>query len=164
MRRYVVWAVLIVTLSIAAITLLILATMRIAPLGYLPAPLNTPVFCISMPFYDPGQYVIAPTTLPQATGPKVKFADVIDLDPTIPDDSKWALVIRRLNGDYEYAAYSTEEQKEEYVKSLHVGDCWSTTIPPPCLMGHFPGEPPGRKPCTVPTPKAKTPMPIPAVK
>jgi hypothetical protein len=153
MRRKVV---ALVSLGIALlVVLLLLALIRFTPIGYLPAPLNTPFFCTSMPFYDPGQYVIAPTTYPQATGPKLKFAQVIDLDPTIPDDSKAAVVIRRLNGDYEYAVYSTEEQKEEYLKSLHVGDCWTTSIPPACLMGHFPGEPPGRKPCTVPTPKPK---------
>ncbi len=148
---------MLVSLSIVlSVVLLLLALIRMTPMGYLPAPINTPVFCTSMPFYDPSQYVIAPTTFPRATGPKVKFAQVIDLDPTIPDDSKAALVIRRLNGDYEYALYSTEEQKEEYLKSLHVGDCWATSIPPACLMGHFPGEPPGRKPCVVPTPKART--------
>jgi hypothetical protein len=153
MRRNVA---MLVSIVVALSIVLLLAVIGLTPLGYLPPPLNTPVFCTSMPFYDPSQYVIYPTTFPQATGPKVKFAQVIDLDPTIPDDSKAALGVRRLNGDYEYALYSTEEQKDEYLKSLHVGDCWATSIPPGCLMGHFPGEPPGRKPCTVPTPKTKT--------
>ncbi len=147
-RNAILFAVLVVALLVAVIGM--------TPLGYLPAPLSTPVFCSNMPFYDPSQDVVAPTTFPQATGPKLRFARVIDLDPTIPDDSKGALVVRRVNGDYEYALHATEEQKEGYLKSLHVGDCWRTSVLPACLLGHFPGEPPGRKPCVVPTPKPKT--------
>ena len=151
MRRVVV---ALVSLGIVLVIALLLALTRMIPVGYLPGPANTPVFCMSMPFYDPGQFVVVPTIYPQTAGPKVKFAAVIDLDPTIPEDSKATVLIRRLDGEYEYAFYATQEQREGYLKSLHIGDCLVNDISPACLAGHFPGEPPGRRPCTLPTPKA----------
>jgi hypothetical protein len=75
-----------------------------------------------------------------------------DLDPTFPADSKAGFIIKYLDDTYEEIDFSTQEQLEKYLKSLNNNYCLVTDFPPSCLMGHFPGEPPGRKPCTIPTP------------
>ena len=92
--------------------------------------------CSSTPGYDSG-----PHTMDKIT----------DLDPTFPEDSKAGFIIKHLNDTYEEIDFSTQEQLEKYLKSLS-NYCLVTDFPPSCLMGHFPGEPPGRKPCTIPTP------------
>jgi hypothetical protein len=99
---------------------------------------STPLLCSSLPNFDPG-----PNPISQIT----------DLDPTIPIDSKPDYIIKHLNGGYESIYYSTEEQLTDYLKTLKVGYCLASSAPPACLVGHYPGEPPGRKPCIVPTPK-----------
>jgi hypothetical protein len=75
-----------------------------------------------------------------------------DLDLTFPADSKAGVIIKYLDDTYEEIDFSTQEQLEKYLKSLNNNYCLVTDFPPSCLMGHFPGEPPGRKPCTSPTP------------
>ena len=96
---------------------------------------KTPI-CSSTPGFDTG-----PHTMDKVT----------DLDPTFPEDSKGRFVIYHLDDTYEAIDFSTGEQLEKYLKSLN-NYCLVTNFPPDCLMGHYPGEPPGRKPCTVPTP------------
>lgn len=120
---------------ILSIVLLLFVAIRVTPLENLPAPLNTLPICSSMPNYTPEQGVIKPSR-------------VIDLDPTTPMDSKAATIIRRWNGEYEEAFYSTMEQDDEYRKTFRLGDCLWGGIPPACIMGHFPNEPP-RTPCAV---------------
>jgi hypothetical protein len=92
--------------------------------------------CSSTPGYDSG-----PHTMDKIT----------DLDPTFPEDSKAGFIIKHLDDTYEEIDFSTQEQLEKYLKSLN-NYCLVTDFPPACAMGHFPGEPPGRKPCTIPTP------------
>ena len=93
--------------------------------------------CISTPGYDSG-----PFTMDKIT----------DLDPTFPEDSKAGFVIKHLDDTYEEIDFSTQEQLENYLKSLDNDYCLVTDFPPGCATGHFAGEPPGRKPCTIPTP------------
>jgi hypothetical protein len=88
----------------------------------------------------------------------------VDLDPSIDMESKIEMYVKRLDGQYEMVFASTEEQMNNYFKTLRVGECWLGAAPPTCMMGHYPGEPPGRKPCTVPTPKGTTPVPNPIIK
>jgi len=85
------------------------------------------------------------------TGPH-PMDKITDLDPTFPEDSKGRFVIYHLDDTFEAIDFTTDEQLEKYLKSLNNNYCLVTDFPPSCLMGHFPGEPPGRKPCTVPTP------------
>ena len=84
------------------------------------------------------------------TGPHT-IDKITDLDPTFPEDSKAGFVIYHLDDTFEEIDYSSDAQLEKYLKSLK-NYCLVTDFPPACLMGHYPGEPPGRKPCTVPTP------------
>jgi hypothetical protein len=92
--------------------------------------------CSSTPNFDPGPHTMS---------------RVIDLDPSIPIESKPSFVIKRANGNYEMIYYSVEEQIVKYFEALKEKYCLVVSSPPTCLMGHYPGEPPGREPCIVPT-------------
>lgn len=84
------------------------------------------------------------------TGPH-SIDKITDLDPTLPVDSKAGLVIYHLDNTFEEIDYASDTRLEKYLKSLN-NFCLVTDFPPACLMGHYPGEPPGRKRCTVATP------------
>jgi len=94
--------------------------------------------CSSTPGHDLGSHQIAKVT---------------DLDPTFPSDSKGALLIKHQDNNYEEIDYSTDEQIKKYSNSFKSGDCLAAILPPACMVGHYPGEPPGRKPCTIPPPR-----------
>jgi hypothetical protein len=82
----------------------------------------------------------------------IKASQFIDLDPTIPHDSKPTFLIKRANGDYEMISFSTDEQIVKYLKTLKENFCFVASFLPACMVGHYAGEPPGREPCIVPTP------------
>jgi len=94
--------------------------------------------CTSTPEYAPGPY---------------RISKVIDLDPTFPNDSRAGWLIKHPDDTYEEIYFSTDEQLKKYGKTFKRGDCLVTTFPPACLVGHYPGELPGRTPCIIPTPR-----------
>jgi hypothetical protein len=141
---------LIASLLILVLSLVLMIDVRgVLTPQYVSAPTETPIFLETPPLLrgtppycnnivvGPGAYV---------------ESRIVDLDPTIDIDSKASAMIRRFSGEWERVYYSRTEQMNDYLKTLRLGECWSGGVPPACVMGHYPGEPPGRKPCTYPTP------------
>ncbi len=88
---------------------------------------------------------------PPTNGPNIS-SRIVDLDPTIPLDSKASFSISLTNRTSVEILFSNESQVLEYLRELDNFSCFFGNAPPGCMMGHYPGEPPGRKPCTFPTP------------
>jgi hypothetical protein len=130
---------ILLTIGIFLILLFVLSRW-INPVLESTSTITTPGWCSSTPNHDPG--------------PHTNFK-VTDLDPTIPIESKPAYVIEHENGEYELIYYSTEEQLDDYFKKLQGSYSLSGNAPPTCMMGHYPGEPPGREPCVIPTEESR---------
>ncbi len=92
--------------------------------------------CACVQELDPGPY---------------ECSETVDLDPSFPEDSKGSTNIRKNDGQIICFYYATAEQRNEYLRTLPPGSCLLSGAPPGCLIGHYPGEPPGRPTCTVPT-------------
>ena len=93
--------------------------------------------CASLPGYEP-------------SGPFIP-SRIVDLDPSIPRDSKGDFLIILTNKQKVDIYFATDSQIDEYLKELNNIDCFFQSFPPDCMTGHYPGEPPGFKTCTVPT-------------
>jgi hypothetical protein len=86
----------------------------------------------------------------------VKPDRIVDLDPTIPQDSKATFDILLTDQKKVEIYFTTESQIIAYLKEIDNVDCFLGDSPPFCTMGHYPDEPPGRQPCIVPTPAPTT--------
>jgi hypothetical protein len=142
--------VLVVSLSTLAVSLFLLVEInRLSTPQYVSAPTETPILLETPPLLQG----MPPYCNNIVVGPGAYIESrIVDLDPSIDAESKASAMIRRFNGEWERVYYSRTEQMNDYLKTLRLGECWSGGIPPACIMGHYPGEPPGRKPCTYPTP------------
>jgi hypothetical protein len=96
------------------------------------------------------------TDFPSYNAAPEKPARVVDLDPSIPLDSKATFELLLTDQKKVEIYFTTEAQIVAYLKELDNIDCFLGDAPPLCRMGNYPGQPSDRQPCIVPTPDPTT--------